>query len=125
MRILLAEDDHHISVILKIALEKVGGHQVHVVSDGVEALQLVQQQKFDLLILDGMMPKKSGLQVAQDLKASGQTEIPIIFLSAKSEKKDLQAFAQFGNGYIAKPFDPMTISQEIDRILFNKKEMAP
>jgi DNA-binding response OmpR family regulator len=88
MNILLAEDDVHVSVIMQICLEKIGGHTVTVCEDGVLALTALSTQTFDLVILDGMMPKKDGLQVAREMKAEGRSE-PIIFLSAKSDEKDV------------------------------------
>lgn len=117
MRILLAEDDQHISVIMQIVLEKIGNHTVVICEDGESALTTALSETFDLFILDGMMPKKPGLQVAKDIRTSGNTTTPIIFLSAKSEAKDLQEFLSIGNGFIPKPFDPQTICARIDEIL--------
>lgn len=117
MRILLAEDDPNISVVTQLCLEKIGGHTVVLCSDGERALETAQRQPFDLIILDGMMPKKSGLQVANELHASGVVGTPIIFLSAKTDEKDVSEFLRVGAGYIAKPFDPQQICGRIDQIL--------
>jgi DNA-binding response OmpR family regulator len=113
MKILLAEDDHHVSVIMQICLQKLGGHDVIVVDDGEKALSVAQTAKFDLILLDGMMPKKTGLVVAEELKARGD-QTPVIFLTAKSDEPRYQTF---GKGYIAKPFEPTQICQRIDEIL--------
>ena len=56
MRILLAEDDPHISVIMQLVLERIGGHQVLVCEDGEAALQAAKNEHYDLVLLDGMMP---------------------------------------------------------------------
>jgi two-component system alkaline phosphatase synthesis response regulator PhoP len=129
MRILLAEDDPHISVITQLCLEKIGGHSVVLRQDGEAALQTALLESFDLILLDGMMPKKSGLQVAIELKElkelkglqtpsiKSAVDTPIIFLSAKTDSKDIDQFTQLGAGYIAKPFDPQTICARIDTIL--------
>ena len=123
MKILLAEDDPNISLIMQICLEKMGGHTVQVCEDGELAFQAATQNQFDLILLDGMMPKRSGLQVAQELrKLTSHKSIPIIFLSAKSEDKDVHLFLTVGTGYIAKPFDPQSICARIDEIM-NKPEV--
>jgi two-component system alkaline phosphatase synthesis response regulator PhoP len=117
MRILLAEDDPNISLITQLCLEKIGGHTVVVKADGDAALQLALREPFDLIILDGMMPKKSGLQVALELQAHGVVGTPIIFLSAKTDEKDIEEFMKLGTGYIPKPFEPQGICARIDSIL--------
>jgi DNA-binding response OmpR family regulator len=118
MKILLAEDDPHISLIMQLCLEKMGGHTVQVFEDGESALNAAFKDTYDLILLDGMMPKRSGLQVAQELRKSGSHKtIPIIFLSAKSEDKDVSLFLSYGTGYIAKPFDPQSICARIDEIM--------
>ncbi len=120
MRILLAEDDTNVSVITQLCLERIGGHTVTVASDGAQALEHAIKGQWDLIILDGMMPKLSGLEVAMELRKKGLNRIPIIFLSAKSEEKDIKQFLALSNGYIAKPFDPQTICARIDAILKEK-----
>ncbi len=124
MRILLAEDDTNISFITQICLEKIGGHQVVLCQDGQSALDQALREKFDLILLDGMMPKKSGVEVAQALFAAGIVNTPIIFLSAKSDQKDIAQFLSLGQGYIPKPFDPQTICDQIHAILQGPGAMA-
>jgi DNA-binding response OmpR family regulator len=118
LKILLAEDDANIAMIIRLCLERIGGHTVTVVEDGQAATEtaLAQATSFDLVILDGMMPKRTGVQVAQDLRAAGLTT-PIIFLSAKAESHE---YTLYGTGFIAKPFEPTTICQSIDSILSRK-----
>lgn len=120
MKILLAEDDPHISVIMQLCLERIGGHSVVICEDGEKALQTAIQDGFDLILLDGMMPKRNGLQVAKELRDLQKQNrwlhpTPIIFLSAKSD--DVPGFLSLGQGYISKPFDPQTICTLIDDIL--------
>lgn len=117
MRILLAEDDQNIAMLMRLCLEKIGGHTVTSVEDGEAALRTSQINVFDLFILDGMMPKKSGAEVARELRARGSMT-PIIFLSAKSEDSEFQ---KLGNGFIAKPFEPTAICARIDEILAKRK----
>ena len=124
MRILLAEDDSNISFITRLALEKVGGHTVVICHDGQEALDCGLREAFDLFLLDGMMPKLSGLQVAHRLRISGITGTPILFLSAKSDRNEIEAFLAIGDGYIAKPFEPQQICEQIDLLLHGSREAA-
>jgi DNA-binding response OmpR family regulator len=113
MRILLAEDDPNISVIAKLALEKLGGFDVTVVSDGEQALETALAREFDLILLDEMMPKMNGLRVSQEYRARCEAPKPIIFLSAKSQESDIREFVDNGIGFIPKPFDPTQISARI------------
>ncbi len=118
MRILLAEDDTNISMIAKVALEKVGGHEVVAVLDGGQAIAQIESSDFDLILLDGMMPVKDGLTVCREVKTGAKKNIPIIFLSAKSQDSDISEGLNAGAiGYIQKPFDPTKLSEEIDKIL--------
>ncbi len=117
MKVLLAEDDPNISVIAKICLEKVAGHDVTVVSDGESALREALTQKYDVILLDEMMPKMNGLRVCQAYKAQCPNPKPVIFLSAKSQDSDIREFIQTGTGFIPKPFDPMKLPGQIDELL--------
>lgn len=114
MKILLAEDDSSISFVAKTCLEKIGKHEVILVSNGEEALLKVSADSFDLILLDGMMPKKTGLQVAETLKTQKEFKTPIIFLSAKNEEQEVLKFMSLGCGYISKPFDPIKLCSQID-----------
>ena len=117
MRILLAEDDLNISTITQLVLERIGGHQVVVCPDGQCAYDTGLRENFDLILLDGNMPKKTGLQVATELRAAGVTATPIIFLSAQTDKREIGEFLKHGTGHIAKPFDPQIICASIAEII--------
>ncbi len=123
MKILLAEDDINISTIAKMTLEHIGGHQVTLVHDGESALQKALNEKFELILLDEMMPKMNGLSVCKEYQAKAQSPAPVIFLSAKSQAEVVEEFARIGLGFIAKPFDPSTLCGEIDKIL-KRREVA-
>lgn len=122
MHILLAEDDPAVSVVTQICLERIGGHTVELVQDGAAAVATATRQAFDLIILDGMMPLKSGLQAAKEIRAFGVLTTPIIFLSAKIDEKDIQSFLSVGVGFIPKPFEPTEICGKIDEILRGLKK---
>jgi DNA-binding response OmpR family regulator len=117
MRVLLAEDDPNISVIAKLSLEKLAGHEVTVVSDGEQALEAALNQEFDVILLDEMMPKMNGVRVCQEYKARCADPRPVIFLSAKSQESDIREFTDNGTGFIPKPFDPMQLAARIEQLL--------
>ncbi len=116
MKILLAEDDPNISVISKITLESLGGHDVVTVDNGEDAFNRALAESFDVILLDEMMPKMNGIKVCKELRAK-KVKTPIIFLSAKSQLTDVEIFEAIGTGFIPKPFDPMTLNQKILQIL--------
>ncbi|MBX3022148.1 MAG: response regulator [Bdellovibrionales bacterium] len=117
MKVLLAEDDPNISVIAKLSLEKIAGHDVTVVSDGEQALAEALTGKYDVILLDEMMPKMNGLKVSQEYRAQCIDPRPVIFLSAKSQESDIREFRENGSGFIPKPFDPMTLGAQISAVL--------
>lgn len=100
-----------------MSLEKIGGYEVTHVENGIDAVAAASRQAFDVIVLDGMMPGKSGLDAAREIRANGLVTTPIIFLSAKNDERDIAEFLTFGTGFIAKPFDPMSICQLIEQIL--------
>lgn len=121
MKILLAEDDPSIRIIAKLTLQKVGGHEVIGVEDGNEAIARANLEKFDLIILDGMMPVLDGFETCKQLKADSKTKAtPVIFMTAKNQKTDIdEGFALGAIGYIVKPFDAKELCSEIQKI-YNK-----
>ncbi|MBL7688896.1 MAG: response regulator transcription factor [Bdellovibrionaceae bacterium] len=125
MHILLAEDDPAVSIVTRMCLEKIGGHTVELAADGAEAVDCATRRSYDLIILDGMMPLKSGLQAAQEIRAAGIVTTPIIFLSAKIDDRDVASFLSVGTGFIPKPFEPTEICARIDDILANPPTSAP
>ncbi len=124
MHILLAEDDPAVSIVIQICLEKIGGHTVQLVGDGAAAVSHAQREAYDLIILDGMMPIKSGLQAASEIRESGIVSTPIIFLSARNDERDIQAFLNLGVGFIPKPFEPTQICMKIDSILLQARSQG-
>jgi DNA-binding response OmpR family regulator len=102
-RILIAEDDANIRQGLIATLES-DGYAVTPASDGAQALRLFPQEKFDLVVLDIMMPKVSGYDVCRDLRARG-SRVPVLFLTAKGEEIDKVVGLKLGaDDYVTKPF---------------------
>jgi two-component system alkaline phosphatase synthesis response regulator PhoP len=130
VKILLAEDDPSIQIIARLTLQKIGGHEVAVANNGLEAYEKAMAEKFDLIILDGMMPEMDGLEACAKIKGNPDTEhIPIIFMTAKNQQADIEEGYKAGAiGYIVKPFDAQELCNEIQKIyskhLFQSKGQA-
>src|ERR1019366_9374329 len=119
MKVLVAEDDPDIQVILKMVLTRLGKCDVTVTDQGDQVVPLVKSHKPALILLDVMLPEMSGIEICKALKASPETQsIPVIFLTARSIPVEAkEALALGAIGYLAKPFDPMTLVGEINEIL--------
>jgi DNA-binding response OmpR family regulator len=102
-KLLLVEDDETLQFIVKDNLEQ-NKYSVEVAEDGKIALELFNKNSFDLIILDVMLPKIDGFQVAETIRKSNQ-QVPIIFLTARSMTEDkITGLTIGGDDYIAKPF---------------------
>lgn len=103
-KILLVEDDTSLGFVISDHLKSLG-YEVKLCCDGVEAIQMFNQEKFHLGIFDVMMPKKDGFTLAQEIRKIDK-EIPILFLTAKSMIEDKVAgFKAGGDDYLTKPFN--------------------
>ncbi|WP_280517089.1 response regulator transcription factor [Lederbergia sp. NSJ-179] len=110
--ILIADDEQEIADLIEIHLEK-EGYQVKKAADGQAALQIVQSQSIDLVILDIMMPKLDGFETALQIRTDYQ--MPIIFLSAKSSDFDkIQGLVIGADDYLTKPFNPMELVARVN-----------
>lgn len=117
-RILYVEDEPDIQAVAKIALEAVGGFTVALCSSGRQALEVAPQFKPDLILLDVMMPDMDGPSTLKALRSMPQTTAtPVIFMTAKVQPHEMTLYKALGAiGVIPKPFDPMTLSQNITRL---------
>lgn len=103
MKLLYAEDEHSLSEAVVDVLEY-HKYRVDAVYDGQEALDFAQNDRYDGIILDVMMPQKSGLEVLQTLRNSGD-KTPILLLTAKAEVEDrIQGLDLGADDYLPKPF---------------------
>ena len=104
MRILIAEDDDEIAMLEKDYLE-ISGFEVDVVSEGTEVAEKLVNDGYNLLILDLMLPGRSGYDICRELRY--KIDIPILMVTAKSESIDkIRGLGLGADDYIAKPFDP-------------------
>jgi DNA-binding response OmpR family regulator len=115
-RILIAEDDANIRLGLTATLES-EGYAVTAAGDGAQALRLFAQGKFELVILDVMMPKASGYDVCRDLRARGE-RVPVLFLTAKGEEIDKVVGLKLGaDDYVTKPFGVHELLARVEALL--------
>ena len=117
-RILYVEDEPDIQTVAKLALEMVGGFEVRLCDNGLQALAAVVDFTPDLILLDVMMPGMDGPTTLQKLRANPATAaIPVIFLTARILPPDAAHYQSMGAlDVIAKPFDPMTLASQIRQI---------
>ncbi len=115
-KILVLEDDQNLGFILQENLE-LRGYEVQLCRDGNEGSHEYRPGRFDLCLVDVMMPKKDGFTFAREVRRTDQ-QIPIIFLTAKSMKEDrIEGFRIGGDDYITKPFSMEELALRIQAIL--------
>ena len=116
IRILLAEDDSNLGNLLKNYLT-VKNYDTTLFINGLDALEAFIKGSFDLCILDIMMPEMDGLTLAQEIRRI-KPEIPLIFLTAKSQKEDiLEGFRSGADDYITKPFSMEELLYRIQAVM--------
>lgn len=116
LKILLCEDDENLGMLLREYLQA-KGYDAELCADGEIGYRAFQKSKFDICVLDVMMPKKDGFTLAQEIRQSN-SEIPIIFLTAKVLKEDiLEGFKIGADDYITKPFSMEELVFRIEAIL--------
>jgi DNA-binding response OmpR family regulator len=116
MKILLAEDDTDLGNVLSQFLQ-MRGFEVTLTTDGNEALEKFGREKYDICVLDVMMPGPDGFSVAQQIRKSGK-DVPFIFLTAKNQKADIITGLKIGaDDYITKPFEVEELILRINNVL--------
>lgn len=114
-RILLVDDEPLIVKGLKFALES-DGYETDSAGDGEQALEKIQNGNFDLILLDVMLPKMSGIEVCQAVRE--KSDVPIIMLTAKGEDMDKILGLEYGaDDYMTKPFNILEVKARIKTIL--------
>lgn len=123
-RVLVVEDEPDIQKVIRMSLKVRGVDEVVMASDGEECLAVVNRVRPDLILLDVTMPKLDGYETCRLLKANPETQrIPVIFLTARAQRfEEEMGLAVGASGYLTKPFDPMTLHEQILALL--EKERA-
>ena len=116
--ILVVEDEAPIVELLRYNLEN-SGYSVSVATDGDEALELVAEDQPDAVLLDWMLPHKSGIEVCRQLRAKAGTRmLPIILLTARGEEADrVRGLDTGADDYIVKPFSPKELEARLKAVL--------
>ncbi len=121
-KILLCEDDTNLGMVLKNYLE-LNDYDVTLERDGRLGLAAFQREKFDICLLDVMMPNMDGFTVAEEIRDINP-DVPLFFLSAKTMKDDIiQGYKLGADDYITKPFDSEVLMHKIKAILKRNEEM--
>ena len=116
IRILLVEDEQNIANLIKMNLE-MDNYEVVWSADGREAVELFQKERFDLIILDIMLPSISGIEVCEQVRLH-DTAIPILMLSARGEPKDrIKGLKTGADDYLSKPFILEELLLRIEKLL--------
>ncbi|EOR92509.1 MULTISPECIES: response regulator transcription factor [Arcticibacter] len=103
-RILLVEDEEHLLEAIKLNLE-LEGYKVTTAIDGKKALKIFKEERFNLILLDVMLPEIDGFQVAETIRLEN-TEVPIMFLTAKNTNEDkINGLKKGADDYLVKPFN--------------------
>ena len=120
VKILLAEDDINLGTLLRDYL-KVKNYETILLPDGDEAWKAFNEDKFDICLLDIMMPKRDGITLAKKIREVNP-DIPIIFLTAKNMEKDVvDGFTAGADDYMTKPFSMEELLYRIEAILRRTK----
>ena len=121
-QILLCEDDTNLGMVLKNYLE-LNDYDVTLERDGKLGLAAFQREKFDLCLLDVMMPNMDGFTLAEEIR-DVNPDVPLFFLSAKTMKDDIiQGYKLGADDYITKPFDSEVLLHKIKAILKRNEEL--
>lgn len=122
-RVLLVEDDENLGSLLKEYLS-IKGYETTLASNGIKGYEAFMQNKYDICVLDVMMPYKDGLSLAKDIRTIN-SEIPILFLTAKSMQEDvIEGFKAGGDDYMKKPFNMEELQLRVESLLRRSKKQT-
>jgi len=121
-KILLVEDDTNFGMVLKNFLE-LNDFVVELARDGILGLAAFRREKFDICLLDVMMPNMDGFKLAEEIR-NVDPDVPLFFLSARSMKDDILTGYKLGaDDYITKPFDSDVLMSKIKAVLKRNQEL--
>jgi two-component system alkaline phosphatase synthesis response regulator PhoP/two-component system response regulator VicR len=125
-KILAVDDERHIVRLVQVNLER-QGYLVVTAFDGKEALEKIDSENPDLVVLDVMMPYMDGFEVLQTIRKNPNTrDLPVIMLTAKAQDADVfRGWQQGVDCYLTKPFNPMELITFVKRIFKSLEEDGP
>lgn len=117
-RVLLIEDEPNIIEAIRFVLSR-DGYSVDTHSDGVSAVQAVQARAPDMIILDVMLPNRSGYDILRELRSDQATvNLPVLMLTARGQKKDREMAERFGaSHFMTKPFSNSELLHSVSQLL--------
>lgn len=115
--ILCIDDQEDILTVTQMALETVGGYEVSAFESGATALDALTRMTPDLILIDAMMPGMDGPAVLHAVRERpALDDVPVVIMTARVQATEIDEYLAVGAaGVIPKPFDPMTLSQEVER----------
>lgn len=120
-RILIVEDDADISMVEEAYLEA-AGFETRIVTDGTGISSLIQKEEYDLILLDLMLPGKSGYEICREIR--DEVDIPILMVTARTESVDkVRGLGLGADDYISKPFDPAELVARVNANLRQYERM--
>lgn len=121
--ILLVEDEENLQEALKLNLE-LEGYSISSAYDGLQALKMVEQEHFDLLIIDVMLPELDGISVCETIRLQN-TDVPILILSAKCSSADrVLGLKKGADDYLAKPFNLEELLLRVNKLINKSERLA-
>lgn len=117
-KVIIADDERALRMLIAGTLE-IGNYEILEADNGIDALELVKQEKPDLIILDVMMPGMTGYEVCKRIKTDSDiSDTKVLILTAKGQQSDKEAaWEAMADIYLAKPFSPMELLSTVEEIL--------
>lgn len=121
-RFLVVDDMSTMRRIVKTILKDSGYEDIEEAEDGLDALKKLRESKFDFVVSDWNMPNLDGLEMLKEIRADDSLKhLPVLLVTAEAKKENIIQAAQAGaDGYIVKPFTPITLCEKLDKI-FEKR----
>lgn len=116
-RVLVIDDEPDVLLLCRVNLEH-AGHEVLTAADGAQGMELARNERPDVIVLDLMMPRMDGYDVLEELSGdAGTREVPVLILTARTRTEDqLRGWRAGAAGYLTKPFAPVSLMADIDRL---------
>ena len=114
---LVADDDRQMRRLIRMILER-DGHQVIEAADGLDAIDLIEANRFDLMILDLDMPRLDGLGVLEELRSRILTaSVPVIVLTARTEDSEVPVLDLGAQDFLTKPVQPQSLQARVRAVM--------